>query len=258
MAYSHVKSKNPTRPIGYKPKDTKLTPVFREFRICTDPKKKKKLRDELALANYPLACKVAKRFRAQWSLESIPIEDMIQTAMIGILKAIDVYDPDIAAFSGFGGLHALDMCQRMALEEGHDVSAPAKSEVLKRLKEFRLLQGREPTAQELGVDEATHEAIYKPKVEVGRLDGAHMHDINDTGGYDQDDNLPSKEMDPETIVTIAELLGQLSDDDSDLYEMRYLYGMSSRQIAKELGIKFKEVEARLEALEKRLRDGLSS
>ena len=68
--------------------------LFRKFRATSD----RQLRNVLIEAHRPLAVHLARRF----SSRTEPLDDLVQVAQLGLLKAVTRFDPDRGvAFSSF-------------------------------------------------------------------------------------------------------------------------------------------------------------
>jgi RNA polymerase sigma-B factor len=70
--------------------------LFREFAAS----RSRKLRNQLVERHMGLAAHIANRFRRQGGSD----DDLRQVAMVGLVKAVDRFDPEYgAAFSAFAG-----------------------------------------------------------------------------------------------------------------------------------------------------------
>ena len=79
------------------------------------------LRDRLVSAYLPLAMSQARRFRNG----PVPLDDLQQVAMIGLIKALDRFDPDRgAAFSSFAVPTILGELRRHFRDKSWDVRVP--------------------------------------------------------------------------------------------------------------------------------------
>jgi len=90
------------------------------------------LRDELTRYCLPFASRLARRYRGRGE----PLEDLEQVARLGLVKAIDRYDPDRGSFTAYAvitisgeikrhfrdktwGVHVPRRVQDLSLEVGH-------------------------------------------------------------------------------------------------------------------------------------------
>jgi RNA polymerase sigma-B factor len=89
-----VATSTPPQPVARHPRDTPDVALLREYAATRDPL----LREALAERYLPLARHTAARFKRGRE----PLDDLVQVACVGLLKAIDRYDPDAgAAFSSY-------------------------------------------------------------------------------------------------------------------------------------------------------------
>ncbi len=120
-----------------------------------DPKKLRKLRDELVELNRPLAIRLARRYGAGGE-----DEDVLQGALIGITRALETFEPGKGSFSTYAAYwvrhevqQTLQSATTIRRTRQHRIPAP----VAEAANKFRLKHGREPTPEDLGVSRADWE-----------------------------------------------------------------------------------------------------
>jgi len=110
------------------------------------------IRQKLLLEHLPLVRSLCRRFA--YSRE--PLEDLIQTGTIGLLNAIDKYDPGRGVpFIGFAVPVIVGEIKNFLRDHGSAIKLPRKLQRHKRqvAKAIELLTkslGREPTIKEIG------------------------------------------------------------------------------------------------------------
>ena len=107
--------------------------LFRQFRETGDPE----VRQELIEAHLGLVEYLARRFAGRGE----PLEDLVQVATIGLIKAVDRFDPSLGtAFSSFAVPSILGELKRHFRDHGWaaHVSRPLQERVLKGFEERRL------------------------------------------------------------------------------------------------------------------------
>jgi RNA polymerase sigma-B factor len=123
------------------------TLLFRRYCATRDPT----LREELVRTYLPLARTIARRYESR----RIPLEDLMQVAAIGLMKAIDRYEPARGtAFSSYAVPTMVGEVQRHFRDHSWGVRPPRELQeraqrVMNATRELGSLLGRAPTAGEL-------------------------------------------------------------------------------------------------------------
>src|SRR5215210_437296 len=123
------------------------TMLFRRYCTTRDPS----LREELVRTYLPLARTIARRYESR----RIPLEDLMQVAAIGLMKAIDRYEPARGtAFSSYAVPTMVGEVQRHFRDHSWGVRPPRELQeraqrVMNATRELATQLGRAPTAGEL-------------------------------------------------------------------------------------------------------------
>ncbi len=202
-------------------------------------------REQLVAHFLPLARRLAGRYRGAHE----PLEDLVQVASLGLVKAIDRYDPDRAvAFSSFAVPTIVGELQRYFRDAGWSVHVPraAQERAIKVEQIQRKLTaqtGRPPTFNEiaeyaeLSIEDvldaveaaAAHHAV---SLDIPRDDnegeiGTLIDAIGDIDGrFDLID----------TKASIAEAAKQLSERERRVLKLRFVADRTQKQIAAEIGV----------------------
>ena len=186
----------------------------------------KAARDTLAEENMGLVWSMVRRFANR----GVEMEDLCQIGSIGLLKAIDKFDPSFeVCFSTYAVPMIAGEIRRFLRSEGMvKVSRPIK--FINRL----------PLAEIAGELDVTVEEIVE-----AMESGAEVESLQKTiyQGENHDislmDRIPEKENGQEKLLNrifLEELLGRLPAKERQLIYMRYFQDMTQAQIAGKLGI----------------------
>jgi len=195
------------------------------------------LRDELVRRHKGLAEAMAARYVGR----GIDHDDLRQVAMIGLLKAIDRFDPDRGtAFSTFAVPTILGEIRRHFRDHGWTIRVPRRLQVLRREAqeaEATLEQhlGRVPTVDE--VAEHLDEDLTDVRQALGLVASCFRPgSLEDRSRPDLPDPAPSTEAVACRVAEVEELLGALSPRDRRIFLLRYFGAMTQQQIADDVGI----------------------
>ena len=198
-------------------------------------------REELVQRFYPLAEYLAKRFRSRGE----PIDDLVQVASIGLLKAIDRFDPDRGVrFSTYAVPTIIGELKRHFRDTGWALRVPRRLQersLLLRATVSELGQtlGRSPTVQEIAEStDLSEEDVLEA------MEAVHAHSIESLDAPFDDEpgvrNSVGAEDDAiellEGWANVAPLLRTLPERERHLLYFRFVCGMPQSQIAERLGI----------------------
>jgi RNA polymerase sigma-B factor len=239
-----------------------LAPLFGELSALNeqDPRREA-LRERVIERCLPLADHIARKFSGRGE----PFDDLSQVARVGLMHAVDRFDPErgspflsfaIPTIMGEVRRHFRDNTWAMRVprrvKEIHLRLGPAIDQLSQRL-------GRAPTAKEVAAElevdfaEVTQALIaghaYQPtSIEAGG-NAENEGSLMDTLG----------EVEPrydlvEDHLAIAPLIGQLPERERRVLTMRFFESMTQSQIAGQLGISQMHVSRILAKTLARLRD----
>jgi RNA polymerase sigma-B factor len=199
-------------------------------------------RERLIAAALPFATRLSRRYRGRGE----PPDDLEQVARVGLLKAVDRYDPERGAFTGFAAVTIIGELRRHFRDRTWGVHVP------RRMQELSMDVGRassdltselyrSPTVAEIaerlriGEDEVLDaigtSAAYAPMSlnTPARADGnAEVGDL--IGDPDVDlDGVDDR-------VTVSALLCRLPERERRILAMRFYGNRTQSEIAAELGI----------------------
>jgi RNA polymerase sigma-B factor len=199
-------------------------------------------REELVQIFFPLVEYLSRRFRSRGE----PLDDLVQVASIGLIKAIDRFEPERGVkFSTYAVPTIIGELKRHFRDTGWAMRVP------RRLQERALLLrsviadsyqelGRSPTVAEIG-----QRASLSDEDVLEAMDTMHAHSVESLDApIDDDDNsslstLGSEDQMLEQLegwADIAPLLRTLPERERLLLYYRFVVGMPQSQIAERLGI----------------------
>ena len=232
--------------------------LFRQFRETGDPE----VRQELIEAHLGLVEYLARRFAGRGE----PLEDLVQVATIGLIKAVDRFDPDREVeFSTYATPTIAGELKRHFRDKGWAVRVPRRLQELNlQLGEIigHLSQklGRSPTVAEMAEAAGTTEEEV-----LEGLDSAHAYTLTSLDAPTGEEDLALREQigsEDETLelleyrTSLMPLLDQLPPRERTMLYLRFFKGMTQSEIADRLGISQMHVSRLLARTLAQLREGL--
>jgi RNA polymerase sigma-B factor len=202
-------------------------------------------REELVRRFMPLARSLARRY----DRSSEPFEDLLQVASLGLLKALDRFDPELGhPFASFAVPTILGEMRRHFRDAGWSVHVPRGSQerALKvRDAQERLAntRGRAPTVNELaqylelGTDEVIDALQAIQAYESLSLDAPRPGATDEATSYGdamgaEDERYELVELD----ATVSAVLGRIPQRERQILRMRFVDDLTQTEIAARVGI----------------------
>ncbi|MEU3303651.1 SigB/SigF/SigG family RNA polymerase sigma factor [Streptomyces sp. NPDC006678] len=221
------------------------------------------LREELVRAWLPMADRLAGRFRNRGEA----LEDLRQVAALGLVKAVERYDPDRGgAFEAFAVPTINGEIKRHFRDHTWTVHVPRRVQDLRarvRTARQELAQsvgGREPTAAEV----ARHAGITEDEARAGleALDSYHALSLDaevqgGDDGYSLADALGGPDPALDVVIdreAVRPRLSRLPDRERRILYMRFFRDMTQRGIAEEVGVSQMHISRLINRCCSRLRD----
>ena len=212
----------------------------------------------------PLARHLALRYHAG----SEDLDDLVQVASLGLVKAIDRFDPDRGnAFTSFAFPTILGELRRHFRDTGWAVHVDRglqerNASVQSAIGELTNRLGRSPSVGEITcrVELSTEEVLEA--IEAGNAHHALSMDSAEPGG-EHEDRPPMVETlgrdDPtydtvEHVATIAPMVAELPERERTVLNLRFVEDLTQHEIAKRIGVSQMHVSRILRATLERLRD----
>jgi RNA polymerase sigma-B factor len=203
------------------------------------------VREELATRFMPLARRLAARYRG----DREPLEDLVQVASLGLVKAIDRFDPERGvAFSSYAVPTILGELKRHFRDRGWSVRVPRElqeriARVDQAVAELPGTLGRAPSVNEIAVRLEMDPEEVLEAMEAGQAHHAMSLDVQ--ARNDEGEGVPLTERigggDPgfETVEygeAISDALESLSERDRMVLHLRFVEDMTQTEIAERVGV----------------------
>jgi RNA polymerase sigma-B factor len=202
------------------------------------------LRDQLVAAHIGLAEYLARRFANRGE----PLEDLVQVASFGLLKAVGRFDPERGVeFSTYATHTIVGELKRHFRDKGWAIRAPRRMQELylrlgKVVATLGQELGRSPSIAELATEVEVSEEEVLEALEAGQayrfasLDAPAAGDSDgETLGSRLGVNDPALD-DAERRATLSPLLSQLPPREQLILHLRFFEGLTQSEIATRLGI----------------------
>lgn len=243
-----------------------LTPLFEELAsLGEDEARRNALRDELVTGHLPLAEHIAQRFSGR----GVAKEDLVQVARVGLINAVDRFDPARGSdFLSFAVPTVMGEVRRHFRDTGWVIRVP------RRLKELHLSinnastqlsqrLGRAPTPSEI----AGHLGLSPGEVHEGLEAGNAYHSMSldevlsgDTENLALGDTLGEEDSALEGVENheaLQPLVRGLPERERKILALRFVHNMTQTQIAKRIGVSQMHVSRLLARTLDALREGLA-
>ncbi|MFC7303337.1 RNA polymerase sigma factor SigF [Streptomyces monticola] len=236
---------------------------FRRLKALTDESEKEQLRQEIVRAWLPMAERLAGRFRNRGEA----YEDLRQVACLGLVKAVDRYDPDLGnAFESYAVPTVTGEIKRHFRDHMWTLHVPRRVQDLRNRVRFasqdlaQTVSGRTPTVAEIAEKANMSEEDARAGLEALDSFTALSLDAELPGsedGYALRDALGSDDPALDVVVdreAIKPRLRQLPERERAILYMRFFGDMTQSRIAEQLGISQMHVSRLISRCCTRLRD----
>jgi len=214
---------------------------FNQFAGDRDPA----LRSQLVEGHLGLAEYLARRF----SNRGEHLDDLVQVASLGLLKAVDRFEPSRGVeFSTYATHTIVGELKRHFRDKGWAVRAPRRMQELylrlgKVVSSLSQELGRSPTIPELAADAQVSEEEVLEALEAGQAYRFSSLDAPGGGDDDEGDTLSAhlggedpRLIEAEHRAALSPLIARLPPRDQTILHLRFFVGMTQSEIAGQLGI----------------------
>jgi RNA polymerase sigma-B factor len=214
--------------------------LFRKFTAT----RKRQLRNQLVERHMGLAAHIAKRYSPPGRRD----DDLRQVAMIGLVKAVDRFDPEYgAAFSSFAGRTIEGELKRHFRDASWSVKVPRSAKELHLLVRnattgLEQRNGKSPSVDDL----ATHLQIDRDDVLRG-LAASAASSVGTIDGGNSDDDMPTDRQaalaaddglfeHAENVHLLTRLVADLPERQQEIIRLRFFEEKSQIEIAERVGV----------------------
>jgi RNA polymerase sigma-B factor len=234
--------------------------TFRRYRASRD----RALRNQIVERHRWLAVHCAKQFADKGE----PFDDLVQVALLGVLKAVERFDPDYgAAFATFAVPTITGELRRHFRDTTWAVHVPRRARdlqhtVRRATDELGHILGRSPTVSEIAehagvTDEDVLDALEAARcyrnapLVSGSDDGTDDIEIGALG--EDDRGLDGVD----AAATVERVLGVLAPRERRIVELRFVHGYTQSRIAELVGVSQVQVSRLLRASLATMRESLA-
>ena len=226
------------------------------YKYTTDNKTKKKMKELVVLACMPLVKKVARSLARR---STDPVEDITQVGSLGLVKAVDLYNPEISKnFKAYATYLITGEIRHYLRDRTTIIRAPREIKELsfrvhKLTLELTEKLGKTPTDKDIA------EALQMPQAKVEECNNLDRRTT--TISIDQiigsDDNSMSlvEKIEDESQkqafnsydnrIILDEAIKKLEPLEQQLITLNYYEGLNQREISEKLGISQMQVSRKL-------------
>ncbi|MFH9177199.1 SigB/SigF/SigG family RNA polymerase sigma factor [Streptomyces albogriseolus] len=220
------------------------TTLFTRLASLEDGPERDAVRDELVTAWLPMAHRIAGRFRDRGE----SIEDLRQVAALGLVKAIDRFDPSRGAFESYAVPTITGEVKRHFRDRMWALRVPRRIQELRnKVRVARRELTQNPGSPEPSVaDVAAHTGLTEEEVSAGMeaLESFSTLSLDaelstDDDGYSLADTLGASDSSYDVVVdreSAKEGLRRLPERERAILYMRFFEDMTQSRIADRLGI----------------------
>lgn len=236
--------------------------LFERLHDANTPDAERSLvRDELVEMHLPLVRHIAQRYADRGE----PLEDVVQAGSLGLVQAVDRFDPDRGvAFGSFAVPTIIGAIRRYFRDATWSIKVPRRVQDLRG----KIITAQDSLAQELGRSPTVAEIAERAEVDaqdvLDSMEISHVRSTKPLQPQSEDEvpladrigDLDDRLAGVEDHETVRALLATLPERERAIVEMRFFDGLSQSQIADRIGVSQMHVSRLLARSLQRLRSEL--
>jgi RNA polymerase sigma-B factor len=219
------------------------------------------LRNELIEAPRPLAITLARRYVGRGE----PLDDLVQTGMLGLLKAVERYDPERGAqFATYAIPTILGTLKRHFGDTTWTVHVPRRPQELHvrirgALDTFAQRHGRQPTLAELAAELGAPDHDVLDALQAGASYRSVALDSSSDGSREHANDRHLRVEEPgfaaiERRWALEDLLTRLPERERRVMRLRFVEEMTQSEIARVVGVSQMQISRLLRRSLTRMRE----
>ena len=248
--HNHIEAEENT------PSQEEVNSWLEEYKSATDERTKKKLKELVVLACMPIVKKVARSLARR---STDPVEDITQVGSLGLIKAVDLYNPDISKnFKSYATYLITGEIRHYLRDRITIIRAPREIKELsfrvhKLTLELTEKLGKTPTDKDIA------EALQMPTEKVQECNNLDRRTTTISidqiiGSDDNSISLVEKIEDEsqkeafnsyENRMILDDAIRKLEPLEQKLVVLNYYEGLNQREISEKLGISQMQVSRKL-------------
>lgn len=239
--------------------------VLERLRRCADEEERQRLRHLLVIANIAVATSIAMRYRNRGA----NLEDLVQAANLGLVKAVNGFDPERGNdFIAYAVPTISGEVKRFFRDQGWDIRPPRRVQELRpkvqqTSAELAQALGRSPRVGEIAARLQVGEEDVIECIASGESYNVNSLDAPTSEGEDLTVADALGEPDPgmskvEDLLTLKVLIDELPERDRRILTLRFFHDRTQQQIAAEIGVTQMQVSRLLTKLLARLHAGMTA
>lgn len=240
----------------------------RMHRLAPDDPRRDRLRAEIVALNAPFVRRIARRYAGRGE----PLEDLMQVAYLGLITAVNRFDPDRGCrFYGYAYPVVAGEVRRHFRDRTWGVRVTRRIQELRPVlhrarSEFAAAHGRTPTTAELADHIGISQGELVDALQAGEAYRPLSLDAPSGGAADEEPGTVGEHLgadDPalELFIdrhSLRPLLAQLPERERTILSLRFFGDQTQQQIGERLGISQMHVSRLLSKTLRQLRRGLLS
>lgn len=226
------------------------------YKQTADSKKKKQLQNLIVIASMPFVKKIASGLARR---STDPVDDLVQVGSVGLMKAIELYNPEISnKFKTYASYLITGEIRHYLRDKAAMIKAPREIQELAYRINCVIKQ-----LSDDGFDEPTSEQVAeKMSISVNKVDAIieidrrkHTLSLDQTIMADDDtitlaERIPSGDYQEflasyEEKIMLSGAISQLEPKLREIIELNYYQDLNQRQIAEKLQVSQMQVSRRL-------------